>query len=154
MTKVKIASRAWKKSCTISTYKCRRDHNWWYVLFSLAVPTSIYLCWPRRSFVETSLQTKRDGNSLGFWQNYLAIYKGCWKKQEIKPAKYGLSDHRAWTKTSIKLASSAQRRSIQGSSCHIFSRLFGEQQFCQNLVFKEAICQQWWYLLFLYNSRR
>ena len=84
---------------------------------------------------------------------YITLYKGCWKK-EIKPARYVLSDHQTWAKASIKLASSAQRRSIQGSSCHIFSRLFGEQQFRQNLGFKEANCQQWWYLLFLYISRR
>ena len=28
----------------------------------LLYQTSIYLCWPGRSFFETSLQTKRDGN--------------------------------------------------------------------------------------------
>ena len=132
-------TRTWKKSCIKFTYKCWSNHDWWYIIFSLRVPIPIYPCC--RVFVETSFQTKRDGNSLGFWQNGLTLYKGCWKNQEIKPARYGLLDNWTWTKTSIKLASSGQRRSTQNSSCHIFSRLFGERQFYRNLVFKEANCQ-------------
>ena len=54
-TKLEIASRAWKKSCIKSICKYRRNNNWWYVRFSLAVPTSTYFCWPGRSFDETSL---------------------------------------------------------------------------------------------------
>ena len=55
ITKVEIASRDWKKSCIKSIYKCRRNNNWWYVHFSLAVSTSTYFCWPGRSFDETIL---------------------------------------------------------------------------------------------------
>ena len=84
-------TRTWKKSCIKFTCKCWSNHDWWYIIFSLSVPIPIYPCC--RLLVEASFQTKRDGNSLGFWQNGLTLYKGCWKNQEIKPARYGLLDN-------------------------------------------------------------
>ena len=109
----KHQSRGWKKSCIKSIYKRLRDHNWWYVLFGPVVPTS--------TFASPSLQTRKDINLLSFWQSFLVLYKGCWMKQENKPARHAWADYPTWTsnQTSIKLTSSDQRRSIQGSSCYI-----------------------------------
>ena len=68
--KSKLKKKLHQIHLQMSTWLC-------YVLFWLVAPTSIHLCWPGKSFFDTSFETMKDRNSLGFWQNYLVLYKVC-----------------------------------------------------------------------------